>query len=171
MVPSSSGSGRRPLKAEVAGSNPVGTTKNLKNPRRSGVLFLTLETHTHAVPMNGLVFRRTRAARYTFGRPFCMLSQPPAIAGGKAKQTRYPSHIIARSLRARTRSRDLRDRMLERSFHQPYRTRYKMQGSCGRRRVSCPQPSGLRTSRTALSEPADISIPFSTVQSRTASLR
>ena len=29
VAPSSSGLGRRPLKAEVAGSNPVGATKNM----------------------------------------------------------------------------------------------------------------------------------------------
>ncbi len=40
MAPSSSGLGRRPLKAEVAGSNPVGATKNLRAAR--GRLFLCL---------------------------------------------------------------------------------------------------------------------------------
>ncbi len=32
MAPSSSGLGRRPLKAEVAGSNPVGATSNYEPP-------------------------------------------------------------------------------------------------------------------------------------------
>ena len=34
VAPSSSGLGRRPLKAEVAGSNPVGATRNHKSPAR-----------------------------------------------------------------------------------------------------------------------------------------
>ena len=34
VAPSSSGLGRRPLKAEVAGSNPVGATRNYKSPVR-----------------------------------------------------------------------------------------------------------------------------------------
>ena len=41
VAPSSSGLGRRPLKAEVAGSNPVGATRNPRSAHYVAGLFLT----------------------------------------------------------------------------------------------------------------------------------
>ena len=39
MAPSSSGLGRRPLKAEVEGSNPFGATMNIQNRPEKGGFF------------------------------------------------------------------------------------------------------------------------------------
>ena len=49
MAPSSSGLGRRPLKAEVEGSNPFGATMNIQNrPEKGGFFRLRLSSHAGA---------------------------------------------------------------------------------------------------------------------------